>query len=137
MNILFSIKPCFVEKILSGEKLYEYRKHRPNKQNQLEWAFIYSCAPQKRIVAAFLFQEIVVGTPNNIWEKTKDYSGINEADFHRYYANSIVAYAIAIHNLRIFESHINPWQIDRDFRPPQSFAYLKGDLHEKLCNLVR
>ena len=137
MNILFSIKPCFVEKILSGEKLYEYRKHRPNKQNQLEWAFIYSCAPQKRIVAAFPFQEIVAGTPNDIWEKTKDFSGINETNFRSYYDNNTVAYAIVIRDLKIFESFINPWQIDKNFRPPQSFTYLKGSLHERLCDLVR
>lgn len=48
MNLLISIKPEFVNKILAHEKLYEFRKSI-FKQN-VEKIFIYSSYPVKRLL---------------------------------------------------------------------------------------
>ena len=76
MNVILSIKPEFVEKILSGVKKYEYRKtafKRP-----VSRVYIYSSSPVKRIVAEFMLETVLSDSPIKIWEKTKDFSGIEK-----------------------------------------------------------
>ncbi len=52
MNVIFSIKPKYVERILSGEKKYEFRKRIWKKQ--VDRVFIYASSPVKKIVASFV-----------------------------------------------------------------------------------
>ena len=46
-KILISIKPKYVQDILLGKKLYEYRKRLPS---DVDAAIIYATAPVKKIV---------------------------------------------------------------------------------------
>ena len=136
--MLFSIKPQFVDKILSGEKKFEYRKRGLVNFTQFEWAFIYSCSPRKKIEAAFPLTQVLIDTPEEIWRRTRDFSGLSKIEFNRYYERCERAVAFAIENLRVFDIALNPRQIDDSFRPPQSFCLLKaGSLYEELRNLVR
>ena len=138
MDVLFSIKPQFVDKILSGEKIFEYRKRGLADLTQVEWAFIYSCSPRKRIEAAFPLTQVLVDTPEKIWKQTCSFSGLSEIEFNRYYEGCGRAFAFVVKNLRVFDIPVNPRQIDEKFRPPQSFCFLKaGILYEELRNLVR
>lgn len=57
MNLLLSIKPEFVDKILTHKKLYEFRKSI-FKQN-VDKIFIYSSYPVKKIVGYFEVTEII------------------------------------------------------------------------------
>jgi len=47
MNVLLSIKPKYVEKIVNGEKQYEFRK-RIFRNKNVRKAFIYSTSPTKK-----------------------------------------------------------------------------------------
>lgn len=66
MNLLMSIKPEFVKRILAGEKLYEFRK-TIFKQN-VDKVFIYSTDPDKKIVGYFEVGEIIRDTPTGVVE---------------------------------------------------------------------
>ena len=68
-TILLSIHPCFVEKILSGEKLFEYRKNIPT---DISHVVIYATVPIKNIVAFVEVDSVLKGSPQEIWEKTKN-----------------------------------------------------------------
>ena len=137
LNILFSIKPCFVEKILNGEKRYEYRRRGIHNSNQVNFAFIYACRPLQKIVAAFSVNEILIEEPFKIWERTKNFSGLTEQEFNQYFQNKNKAYAFLIDDLKIFDTPVDPFVLDKNFCPPQSFYFLRsGVLDEKLCNLV-
>ena len=138
MDVLFSIKPQFVDKILSGEKIFEYRKRGLADLAQVEWAFIYSCSPRKKIEAAFPLTQVLIDTPEEIWKQTCNFSGLSEFEFNRYYEGCRRAFAFVVRNLRVFDIPVNPRQFDEKFRPPQSFCFLKaGNLYEELRNLVR
>ena len=56
MRVLLSIKPEFVEKIFSGEKLYEYRKAMFKNVN-VSSVVIYSTMPVGKIVGEFKFKK--------------------------------------------------------------------------------
>jgi predicted transcriptional regulator len=63
-KILISIKPKFVEKILSGDKKYEYRTKRP--KTNINTMLIYCTSPTMKIVAEASIEHIICGTPNKI-----------------------------------------------------------------------
>ena len=108
MNLLISIKPEFVEKIISLDKKYEFR--RSIFKRPVEKIFIYSTYPEKKIVGYFEFKEVIKDSPINLWNKFSHVEG----------------FAINIHNLNIFQTPIETSHI-KNFRAPQSFCYFDED----------
>ncbi|ELM6646435.1 ASCH domain-containing protein [Vibrio vulnificus] len=124
MKALLSIKPEFVAKIFSGEKLFEYRK-AIFKRPEVKSVVIYSTMPEGLIVGEFEIGEILAKSPQELWEQTKDVSGINKQFFDEYFVNRDVAYAIQIKKLKKYQSPINPYELDTSFKAPQSFKYIE------------
>ena len=131
MNLLMSIKPEFVDKILAHEKLYEFRKSIF--KQDVEKIFIYSTYPVKKIVGYFEVSEIISESPRKLWDSLSEVSGISEKDFFRYFDGSKTGFAIKIDNLKIFDEFIDMDSYD-DFKAPQSFCYVEnsGVLRELL-----
>jgi type I restriction enzyme S subunit len=125
-DVLISIKPKFVEKILDGTKKYEFRKQVPNK-NRVGDVYIYSSAPVQRVVAKFPMTEVHVKSPKEVWELCHDYAGISESDFYQYYYGKDRAHAIEIKDLKKFDQPINPFKIGQKFWPPQSYMFVDWD----------
>lgn len=123
MNVLLSVKPKYAEEILSGRKKYEFRRSVFKKQD-IERVYIYSSSPVSKIVASFEIEQILNGSPENIWKLCHKYAGISKNDFFAYFKNSAVAYAIEIGNVDNFLNPIDPHHIIEDFKPPQSFYYV-------------
>ena len=123
MNVLLSVKPKYTEKILEGEKKYEFRRAIFKKQN-IEKVYIYSSSPVSKIVAAFDIEKILKDSPENIWTLCQKYGGISKKEFFTYFKNSYVAYAIEIGEVNSFKEPIDPFKIIENFKPPQSFYYL-------------
>ncbi|MEZ8093783.1 ASCH domain-containing protein [Photobacterium swingsii] len=123
MKVLLSIKPEFVEKIFSGEKLFEYRK-AIFKRSDVKSIVIYSTMPEGKIVGEFSIGEILKESPDSLWEKTKDKSGIKRSFFDEYFSERETAYAITINNLVKYEKPINPYESGINFKAPQSFKYI-------------
>ncbi len=84
MKVLLSIKPEFVGKIFSGEKLFEYRK-AIFKRPEVKSVVIYSTMSEGLIVGEFEIGEILAKHPEELWEQTKDVSGINKQFFDEYF----------------------------------------------------
>ena len=121
-TILLSIKPQFVEQILSGDKKFEYRKHIPNQH--INKIIIYSTFPECRIVGEATVSSILSGTPAEIWAHTHNQSGITPDFFFKYFNNKNVAYA---YELGQITKYPKPKKLG-DFgitHAPQSFIYIK------------
>lgn len=130
MNVLLSIKPKYVDEILAGNKIFEFRK-AIFKKKDLGKVFIYSSSPVKKVVASFEIARIIADSPQKLWDKCHKYGGIPENDFFEYYKNSDIGYAIEITNLEILSEPFDPYKFKKDFRPPQSYCYLPLDYFEK------
>lgn len=126
MKVLLSIKPEFVEKIFSGEKLFEYRK-AVFKRPDVKSVVIYSTMPEGKIVGEFSIGDILAKHPKELWEKTKDVSGINREFYDEYFSDRETAYAIEIKDLKKYEKPIDPYKVERGFKAPQSFKYLESN----------
>ncbi|MEZ9443260.1 ASCH domain-containing protein [Vibrio sp. 10N.222.54.F12] len=123
MKALLSIKPEFVEKIMSGEKLFEYRK-AVFKRPEVKSVVIYSTMPEGKIVGEFKIGGILECTPAELWKETKKNSGINKLFFDEYFENKKVAYAIKIKDFVPYDEPIDPYKREPNFKAPQSFKYL-------------
>lgn len=122
MKVLLSIKPQFVEKIISGEKTFEYRK-QVFKQD-ISTVVIYATKPVGMIVGEFKVKDILKDSPSNIWSKTKKNSGISKKFFMDYFYERDSAYALEIQDFVKFDLEIDPKDVFLNFTAPQSFMYL-------------
>ena len=121
-RILMSIKPEYIDKIFDGSKKFEYRKtlYRQN----IDTIIMYSTYPVMRVVGEIQITSIIEDTPDTVWQKTKDFSGITKQFFDKYYngKNQAIAYKIGK-----VTKYNKPLKLS-DFgltHAPQSFVYIK------------
>ena len=121
-NILISIKPKFVEKILNGSKKYEYRKIKC--KHNVDKIIIYSTSPIMKVVGEAKVEKILEDTPDNLWEKTKNYSGIDFEFYSKYFKNRSNAIAYKLTDVKKYDEpkELACYGVKS---APQSFVYLK------------
>ena len=122
MKVLLSIKPHFAEKILSGEKRYEFRRVI-FKNPQVRVVLVYASAPIQKVVGEFTISKILHDDLECLWRKTHKHSGITEDIFYRYFENKDRGYALKISAVKKYRT---PLCLRKHFGllPPQSYAYL-------------
>lgn len=130
MNVLLSIKPKYVDEILNGTKKYEFRKVVFKNTEERVRVFIYSSAPVKKVVASFLVEKIIQDHPQQLWERFKDFAGVQEGEFFSYFGERENGFAIKIKDLEVFATPLDPKKAIEGFSPPQSFCYLRTELDE-------
>jgi len=126
LNLLISVKPKYVKEILTGKKRYEFRKSIFKKP--INKIYIYSTVPERKIVGYFDYKGYIKESPMILWEKTKEFSGINKDEYFDYFNKKENAYAIIIESFHIFDEPINPKDKIRNFVAPQSYKYINGDI---------
>lgn len=135
-DVIISILPEYVEKILKGKKTIELRKRSfPDIPNCRMW--IYATAPISAIVGTAQVEEVFKGTPTEIWNKFNGRSGVSKEVFQQYYEACNDAYAIKIKNPVALKKKI-PLQKLKElcdgFSAPQYFRYI--DYSEKLYDAL-
>ncbi|EMA08433.1 hypothetical protein [Haloferax denitrificans] len=124
MNALLSIKPEFGEKILAGEKQYEFRRTTFSDANSIDFIYLYASSPVMQIIGGFTYNRIIEASPDELWELFGDQSGIEDQDrFMDYYEGAETGYAIEINTTYPLQKPITPTEIFEDFVPPVSFFY--------------
>lgn len=120
-TILLSIKPEYSNRIMSGEKKFEYRKHVP--QEPIEKIIVYSTDPEKSVVGEVLVSSVLVMSPSRLWEQTKSNAGISRAKYRLYFKGCKKAYAYQLGTIKKYDP---PKELS-DFgivQAPQSFVYV-------------
>lgn len=115
MDVLISIKPKYVKKIISKEKKYEFRKNIFKKN--VDTIIIYTTSPEKKIEAYFKLNEIIKDTPKNLWKRFSKEGGISEDEFFDYFKGKDEGYALKIDDLKILDESIDTSEI-KDFKAP-------------------
>jgi len=123
MRVLLSIKPKYVEQILTGNKKFEFRKVI-FKDRSVREVYIYSSFPVKKIIGKFRIGDILEDHPENLWNRVKDVSGLREDEFFTYFHGKEKGFAIEIEELLPFDEPVDPWRHDTGFIAPQSFQYV-------------
>ena len=120
-QMLLSINPEFVESILNGTKLFEYRKFRC--REDVDKIIIYATAPQKQVVAEAEIVYIIEDDVLNVWRQTKQHSGITYSFFRKYYRGKKKAVAYRLKNVVLYDEPLSLEDIGVSCAP-QSYCYL-------------
>lgn len=121
-QMLLSINPEYVDRILSGQKIYEYRKFRC--REDVNKIVIYATSPRKEVVAEADVVGIVEDSPQIVWELTHEYSGITYRFFKQYYKGKNKAVAYKLDNIVVYDKPRSLAEIGVS-HAPQSYRYLE------------
>lgn len=124
MKAVLSIKPEYVERILSGEKTYEYRR-KAFREKDVDAIVIYCTRPRCAVVGEATVEGILTSSPEDLWAKTSKSGGIDRESFMKYFDGADTAYAIKLGKVSAFDA---PRPLS-DYAPkvkraPQSFVYV-------------
>lgn len=120
-KILISIRPEYVEKIILGLKRYEYRTKVAKKD--IDAIIIYCTYPTKKVLAEVKIRTILSDTPEGLWERTKEYSGITKRFFDKYFSGKEKAYAYELGEVIRYSRPKELKEFGCAF-PPQSYVYI-------------
>ncbi len=124
MKVLLSIKPEYAEKILSGEKHYEFRKSI-FKNSDVDKVIIYATKPLGKVIGEFDIDHVMQDNPDKIWKMTKNFSGITYEFFNQYFQGKSRAFAIKVKNPSTYSNPIELSEILPSGIAPQSFCYIR------------
>ena len=119
-----SIKPEFVDRIISGEKSYEFRRVL-YKRNDISRIVVYASSPVCRIVGEIEVASLLTDTPESLWQKTKDKAGISEQFFFAYFSGRDKANAIEVKAFHPYKEQVKLKDKYPSLVPPQSFCYIE------------
>ena len=120
-TMLLSIKPQYAKIILEGKKIYEFRKSKP--KEGVDRIIFYDSAPQKQVVGEAAIENVLEGTPNEIWEIAKTAAGITKKFYFSYYMGKDKAIAYKLKDVVAYKQpkELSYYGINH---APQSFVYL-------------
>ncbi len=121
-SIILPIRPKYVSRILNGSKRFEFRKKKC--KEEIEIIYIYETAPTKMVVGEIRIDEILEGTPEQIWNQCEEYSGIDKKDYYTYFENCKKAIAYKIGEVKKYEIPKLLKEYGVNYAP-QSFIYIK------------
>lgn len=122
MKVLLSIKPSFAEKIFNGEKKYEFRRSL-FKNRDIKTVVVYASSPVQLVIGEFEIDTILNHNLQDLWQLTKEESGISENFFFNYFINKEKGFAIKIKEAKRYDKALS-LKDNFNVAPPQSFIYL-------------
>lgn len=128
-----SIKPKYSHKIITQKKTIEIRKKIGIKFKIDEYIYIYSSAPDKKIVGYFQIDSIIEFDKDKITNELLLESCLSKNEMLNYIKDD-KAYGIKIKNIYLSKT-ISLQEIRnvfRNFNPPQSFRYIQADMLDYL-----
>lgn len=127
---LYSIKPIYSNKIISGHKTYELRKRVPAKY--IDYILIYSSSPISKVVAYAEVKKVHKNTASEIWKNTSKYTCITKRAYDEYFKGCDMAYAIELGVIKKFTRPFAIKDINSGYVAPQSFSYVNQDEFKKI-----
>lgn len=122
MKVLLSIKPQYAEKILSGEKLYEFRR-AIFKSPDVTKVVIYASSPISKVIGEFEIDEILSMDVQELWNQTMNYSGIDKGFYDSYFDGKEIGHAIKVKKAKRYSKQKDLLDFNILYAP-QSFAYI-------------
>ena len=118
-NVLLVMNENKIEKIKTGEKLYEFKRY--NFSEEVDKIFIYS-KESKEVIGCFRGDKIFANTPLYFWKNFSEKSGLSEKELFDYFERKGWGWAIKINDLRIFDNPIKIY----NFKEPGNYCYIEN-----------
>ena len=121
VNIVLPVAPIYANKILSGEKKYEYRKKLS--KTKIKMIYIYATSPIKSIIGEVNVINTLSMVPDALWELTSANAGVTYKDYKKYFEDCQLAHAYKLGKAYGYQSNIDLESIGINFTP-QSYIYV-------------
>lgn len=118
-NVLLVMNENKIEKIKTGEKLYEFKRY--NFSEEVDKIFIYS-KESKEVIGCFKGNKIFANTPLYFWKNFSEKSGLTKKELFDYFECKGWGWAIKINDLRIFDNPIKIY----NFKEPGNYCYIEN-----------
>lgn len=119
---LMAIHERYADAIMNGVKRVEFRKRRLAEDIETVW--VYATAPISKVIGRFSVDEIVQGSPEDIWDQFGAVGVIERDAFFRYYDGSATAVAIVVGEAERLPDPVGLEELEPRPAVPQSVAYL-------------
>ncbi|MCB9528618.1 MAG: ASCH domain-containing protein [Myxococcales bacterium] len=129
-EIIMSIKPQFVDRILSGRKTVELRKPTARLAAGTR-TLIYASSPRCAVVGEAEIRRRHQLPLNELWRRFGAQAAITEEAFNAYFDGSTEGVAFELRGVKRYEEPLSLAELRRlgdGFRPPQSYMRLPAFL---------
>jgi predicted transcriptional regulator len=125
-TFVLSVRPVYIQRILSGEKTVELRRRFPNLSGICE-VLLYSTSPVQAIVCKAELREVSHHSLRSLWTHFAHAIGVTRQEFNAYFAGVDNGYALRLAKVRALAQPLHLSDLVRDyaFHPPQSYCYWK------------
>lgn len=136
--LFLSVRPAFASRILAGTKTIELRRIRPHIEPG-DSVLIYSSSPEMAILGSAEVEEIICGSPADLWKQVKTEAGVSKEEYETYFDGAALAVGIRLRCVQRLNRSIPlqelrvrwPW-----LRPPQSYRYVRAKLDPQRVTLA-
>ncbi|MBB3441847.1 hypothetical protein [Rhizobium sp. BK379] len=127
-NAIISIRPLFVDAILSGAKTVELRRRIPSIDIGTK-LWIYATLPVGAVVGAAIAQDFHYASPAELWVRYARHAAIPRDDFDAYFLGTDRGVGIELSSVQKIEPiSIEYLRVMRDgFHPPQVLTKITND----------
>jgi predicted transcriptional regulator len=128
-DVLVSIRPIHVSKILKGQKTVELRRRFPEVGEKGVTAFIYSSSPVRAVVGFARIEYVLKLPVSRIWKEHSDAACISRHEFDAYFSGLAAGFAIIFADVRSLKQQLKAADLLEKFGivPPQSYRYLTAE----------
>lgn len=133
-DIMISIHPEYIQKILTGEKTIELRTRLIRVAPQTK-IWIYSTLPQGAIVATAAFDAIYAMTPSDAWINYSHDLCLTPENYRKYTQTRDMVYLFKLVNIKQLCNSVSLNELRSvysAFQPPQFFMYITNSSIMKL-----
>jgi predicted transcriptional regulator len=124
-ELLMSIKPLFVDRILEGKKTVEIRTEFPVRWKGARVVF-YASDPRQELAGEGVIEDVTIDTPTNIWERFGLSIGCTRDEYLGYCGPHLRVSALKFKDVIPYLNRVPRSQLevlmDEDLRPPVSYA---------------
>ena len=122
--VLLSVKPRFCDQILAGSKRVEFRRSWPA-GTDIGVLVLYSSSPVQQLVGVAYVDHVEERDDDGLWALACQYGGgLDREELVGYFHGKPKGYGILINEVKVAPAAVDPKELFRDFRPPQSYQYL-------------
>lgn len=128
-DVLVSVRPEFVFKILSGAKTVELRRKFPETAATGALALLYSSSPVQAIVGYARIREVLRLRVPAIWKEHGAAACVTKKEFDQYFRGLKFGFAIFLEEIRLLQPQVGAAHLKQKFGivPPQSYRYVHKD----------
>jgi predicted transcriptional regulator len=127
---VLSIRPTFIERILSGDKTIELRRRFPTEIGSDSAVLLYSTSPVQSIVGIAHLEAVKHRPLGQLWRQFGAAAAVTRVEFDAYFQQATHGFALQLRDVRRFSQPIHLTDLVRrfEFSPPQSYCYWKEPL---------